>query len=914
MPTHTDDLRASSRKTLQADIAFLVEGLRDIIRVKEGESFLKLVQKIRILSEEIREGASARKVLKLQGMIASLPIPALHKVARAFTIYFQLVNIAEERERVRRILDYERDPAHPQQMSLGELFQRLKDRGIDPARIRSFMEKMSVELVMTAHPTEAKRRTVLEHLLGIAQILSEHSSPELTAPGRDAVFARLREALGILWQTSELRRRSVHVADEVDHTLFFFRRTILDLPLRVHEKALWEFKRVFGDSNISLKPFVRFGSWVGADRDGNPFVTPEVSLKTADAQEKLILNHYLHSVENFIRKYSQSSRLAGVSKELIRSTDKDQARLPELARGLARYETDEIYRKKFSFMHGKLENRLKGSGFAYANSQALIDDLEIIIRSLKQNKAGLAAAELQRFIRQVRVFGFHLASLDYRDHSHKFIRCAAEIFKGREIQLDFLAGKIARCSVKISLDRLSPESRDVLEQLDSIRRIQDAMGVEAVEEYILSHTTTPEEVLAFLYLAKKRGLIEVKSGKVVRSRIEVVPLFETIASLESAHEVMARLWQLDLYRSYAASRGDIQEIMLGYSDSSKDGGYLTANWKLHQAQSRLSDAARRYGIQLEFFHGKGGSIDRGGGESFRAILAQPFAAPDGRIKITEQGEVVSQKYSNPVIARRNIEQLTSAVLWSNLVRKEEYAGESRLAEWEEHLKCLSEASLKCYRNLLFETPGFLKYFFEATPIRVLERARIGSRPTFRGKSEDWSKLRAIPWVFSWIQSRYIISAWYGMGHALETFQKQYGARGLRNLRQMYNDWPFFQQLIQNVHVSLAKADLRIAKQYSDLVSDKALRNRIHGVIAEEHERTVREVLRISSESRLLSQNRVLEESIRLRNPYVDPLHYIQVRLLKEWPSLAPQSPKRQAIEEVLLLTVNGIAFGMKSTG
>ncbi|HTL70066.1 MAG TPA: phosphoenolpyruvate carboxylase, partial [Candidatus Eisenbacteria bacterium] len=506
------------------------------------------------------------------------------------------------------------------------------------------------------------------------------------------------------------------------------------------------------------------------------------------------------------------------------------------------------------------------------------------------------------------------ARMDFRDHMKKVHRTVSELFPDEPFEEGFLLKKILSSGRALANARLSPEARDVPDQLEMMKKIQDRRDPRLAEDYIVSMTESPADMLALFLLAKETGLIRLAGKKVSKSRIGIVPLFETIGALDRAHEVMDRLFSTPVYKSYLRSRGDVQEVMLGYSDSSKDGGYLTANWKLYLAQKRLAQTAEKHQIKLELFHGKGGTIDRGGGESHKAILAQPYAAAGGRMKVTEQGEVVAQKYANAVIAERNLEQLISAVVWTNLVSKREVAKSKKIPLWESRMEVLSDLSFRFYRQLVFETPGFLDFYNEATPIGVLKLTKIGSRPAMRGSRRGFEELRAIPWVFSWIQSRYVISAWYGCGWALQSYVKERGAEGLRELQEMYEEWAFFRSLIHNLQTSLAKTDMSTSEQYAALVEDAALRERIHRRIAEEHGRAVEEVLRISRQGELLDFHRVLKDSIRLRNPYVDPLNYLQVRFLDQIKRGAVAEADRAAVEEILLLTVNGIAFGMKSTG
>lgn len=865
---------------LRRDVRFLTTLLGDVIREQEGEKLFAKIEEIRGLAKNIRREPRPGLIEDQKRLIASLDLEEAYKIARAFTIYFQLVNIAEELQRVRRIREYEKDPSLLQDMSLRKLFHDLREQGIPGHEVLKFLSHMEIELVLTAHPTEAKRRTVLDHLLRIAAHLSRLDRPEITPDEREATAGAIKETLEILWQTSEVRQRKVQVLDEVDQTLFYFQRTILDLLPDTYEKAKREFGRFFGEKKADFGPFLRIGSWVGADRDGNPNVTCAVTKETVVHERRLIFLNYLAAMENLIRTFSQSEESIKVSRRLADSLKEDERLMPDQARELKRYEAHEIYRRKFSFMHQKLENTLRKKKPHYASAEDFLGDLLLVKESLEENKGALAAADLGRLVDQIRFFGFHLARLDFRDHAKKI--------------------KEAR--------------GDIAQQLKTIREIQDREDPAIVEDYILSMTEGPEDVLALFHLAREKGLIKISGKKVTGSRLGIVPLFETIDALDRSHEIMEQLFSMPDYRSYLASRGDAQEVMLGYSDSSKDGGYLTANWKLYLAQEKLAKAAEKHKIKLKLFHGKGGTIDRGGGESHKAILAQPSAAFGGRIKLTEQGEVVTQKYANPIIAERNLEQLISAVVWTNLVSRKELERNPKIPEWEGRMEHLSDASFYFYRKLIFETPGFLDFYNEATPIQVITMANIGSRPALRGLNKNFEELRAIPWVFSWIQSRYIFSAWYGMGHALESYTAGRGPGGLKELQEMYQEWPFFRSLINNVQVSLAKTDLYIAEQYASLVQDSALRKGIHEAISAEHDRAVSEVLKITSQNELLDYYKVLKESIRLRNPYVDPLNYLQVRFLREMRQTVPSAERRKKIGEILLLTVNGIAFGMKSTG
>lgn len=915
-PAYDQSAKLSSFERLRKDVRFLTTLLGDVIREQEGKRLFDIIEEIRKTSKAIRLRHDPKLVKKLEKLIDSLSLDDAYKVARAFTIFFQLVNIAEEMQRVRRIRDYDRDPSRMQDMSLRKLLHDLKKRGMSGKDVRDQLSRLEVEPVLTAHPTEAKRRTVLDHLLRIDTALTEINRSERTLLEHELLIEDIKRSLEVLWQTSEVRQRKMNVMDEVEQTIFYFKRTILKLVPAIHEKLRHEFRHVFPGEEFTEPPFVRFGSWVGADRDGNPFVTCDITRKTAGEHRELMSETYLAEVEELIRRFSQSTVRIPVSEEILESIAADCEKLPDLAREMKRYESTEMYRKKFSLIHKKLENTFSGEGYGYGSAEEFAKDLEVVSRSLKLNRGRHAAGgDLHRLIDRVRIFGFHMARLDFRDHSTK-IRAAVLEILGSEPDEDELIKQILEKDLHRIPKELSPEAADILEQLRTIRELSEKSYAGMVENYLISMSEKPSDLLGFFFLCKLTGLVEVQNYQVREARIGIVPLFETIDALAAAPAIMDRLLTIPIYQSYVAARGNLHEVMLGYSDSNKDGGYLTANWRLYVAQKKLAETALRHKIELRFFHGKGGTVDRGGGASHRAILAQPFAAFGGRIKITEQGEVVSQKYTNPTIASRNIEQLITAVAWTNIASKPRETT-PQVRQWEEKMEFLSTTSHQFYRELIFETDHFLDFYYQATPIHVIEMTKIGSRPAKRRASRRIEDLRAIPWVFSWIQSRYIVSSWYGVGHALDRFIKERKGDGLRELRDMYAQWPFFKSVIDNVQISLAKADLYIANLYSQLVHDTKLRDDIHKRLQAEHRRSIEKVLQVTGQRRLLEKLQVLDASIKLRNPYVDPLNFIQLRYLSKFrdPGYDRLSDEtKNEIGEVLLLTTNGISFGMKSTG
>ncbi len=790
---------------LQREVRFITTRLGAILREQAGAAAFNHVEQLRQLSKAIRAQHDRASIRAKRRLVARLTTTQAYQVAHAFSLFFQLTNLCEERARVRH-LQSNPEPAQ----SLRQLFRELKLAGVTTETIQRCLDALEVEPVLTAHPTEAKRRTTLNHLLRLA---NGFSAPD--------------EILEALWQTDEIRERRVAPLDEVDNVLFLFERTILPAISGFYATFDAELRAAFPEAKRT-RPFLTFASWVGGDRDGNPFVTPEVSLATAERQRERLLGHYACECEELISELTHAARKRTIANDP--------------------FQPREIYRRKLL----AIRRRLTG---AYRHSGEFVRDLETIQNGLREQGARRAAnGHLADLIAQAKACGFHLAQLDFRDDRGKL--------------------------------KSSPD--ELLDEMRTLRTIQREEGEAAAHHFILSMTHRANDLTDLLALARQ-----------TKARVDIVPLFETIDDLDGAPQVMDAVFRDTDYRDHLRRRGDIQEIMLGYSDSNKDGGYLAANWFLYRAQLRLAQLGNAHGIKLRFFHGKGGSIDRGGGMSHRSLRAQPHAAQGCRIRITEQGEVIALKYSNPVIAQRNLEQLTSAVIAANCLPPP-----ATDPTWVAAMEKMARHSFDCYQELVYRTPEFLPYFRQATPIDLIEHLTIGSRPSRRSGEGDVRQLRAIPWVFAWTQSRHLLSAWYGLGHALQKF----GDRA--KLREMYAGWPFFAAVLENAEMSLAKTDLYIASRYASLVKDARVRRKIFGMIEDAHKRSVEAVLAVKQRGTLLGNQPVLAESIRLRNPYIDPLNYLQVRFLPHW----RRAKENENLRRLLALTVNGIAFGMKSTG
>ncbi len=919
---------------LRRDVRFLTSLLGEVILEQEGRGLFTAIERIRRLAKEIRHAPSPRRLQRVEQFINQLTLDQAQKISRAFTIYFQLVNLAEEQQRVRRIKFYESQPGPGLEMSVRRLLRDLKSHRVDAPQVRQLLDRMEVTLVLTAHPTEVRRRTTLEHLMAVAQELAALDAESVTAADRQRATDRIKETLEVLWQTNEARQRRLTVLDELANTLLYFRRTILGLVPELIRDLDAQVRAAYPTMRRRLPPWLRFGSWVGSDRDGHPGVTPEITWITAKRHREFILGHYQVAVQELIRRMSQSTMLAGVTPSLAASLEQDRRRLPGVARLLAeRFEPSELYRKKLSFIHTLLVRAQEGKAPGYHRAEEFLNDLRLIQESLLKHRGSrVALGAVDQLIRQVEIFGFHLAHLEFREHRDRITQAGSEILtlmQATPVSYQSLSEgdrvallcRMLGAAKTPAFDeaRLGAAAKDVLEQFRVMARIQRQIDPRLASVYLISMTQAASDLLMVLWLGRLAGLVQRSRSGRLRGTLDVVPLFETIPDLARADQAMTQLLDQPLYRRYLESRDERQEIMLGYSDSNKDGGYLAANWSLYRAQQALVRVAEACKIRVVFFHGRGGTIDRGGGMSHRAIVAQPFVAWQGRIKTTEQGEVVGAKYANPQIARRSTEQMFSAVVVTNLLVPVERALEQAvLARWEAIMGQLSDASAAAYRRLVWSDPDFLTYYRQATPIQLIQSMGTGgSRPAARTATWTMESLRAIPWVFSWIQSRHMLSAWYGIGSALEAFAAAHGRSGVEELQAMYEQWGFFRVLIDNAQASLAKADMYIARQYAALVTDQAIRDRIIGQIQGEYDQSVQWVLTVAKQPQLLATQPVLSHSIFLRNPYVDPLNYLQIRFLREWVAAEEAGralPEADRVLELLRLTVHGIAFGMKSTG
>jgi phosphoenolpyruvate carboxylase len=909
---------------LRRDINLLGRVLGRILIEQEGNDLFETEEEIRLLCKRLRFEYDPELDERLRRQIDALSVEQLRKIVRAFSVYFQLVNIAERYHRVRRRRQYESSPDNPpQRASLASALARLKSEGLEPEALRTVLEGMSVGLVMTAHPTEAMRRSVRRKHVRIGEMLESMETPSLTWKEQRRLEEDLAEEITVLWQTEELRVRRPEVDQEIERTLLFFENPLICATLEVYREFEDELSRQFPEATPRVGRVLEFGSWVGGDQDGNPFVEPEMITTALGLHRELILGRHLASVLWLTDHMSQSTRMIPVSEELLHSVEQDEKLMPEMVERHRGIDSNEVYRHKFLFMAERLRLALghAESPSAYSGATEFLDDLFVIRDSLLQN-GGVRVAEggLRDLIRQVEVFGFHLAKLDVRQESSTIGRAVAWLVwatTGEDLlEMDeaaraaLLRRLLADPDLSLpEMEGVPEETRRVIETFWRIRRAKVEHSGTPVETFILSMARNASDVLSVQLLARWSGLLEVdESGRCIANYLRVTPLFETVDDLRRAPEVLGYLLEDPFYRSSLRESGDLQEIMLGYSDSGKDAGYVTSNWTLYKAQGLLCSVARSYGVNLRLFHGRGGSAGRGGGPSYQAIMSQPPHTLQGRIRITEQGEVISFKYSMRGLARRNLDTVLAAVLEASADETPEVP-EPR---WIEVMEGLSSKAREAYLGLVYEDKDFLAFFSEASPIGELSLLNMGSRPARRVQNPAVDSLRAIPWVFAWTQNRFLLPSWYGAGTALSGYAAE--EQGLVVLREMYEGWPFFRTLVDFMQMTLAKSDLRIAENYTSLVSVPVVRDRLWGRISAEHADCVQAILLITKSENLLDDSPVLQRSIRLRNPYVDPLSYIQVTLLHRLRALPETAPEREAILTTLLLSISGVSSGMLNTG
>ncbi|WP_441234785.1 phosphoenolpyruvate carboxylase [Bradyrhizobium sp. 930_D9_N1_4] len=925
VPSDATDLRSNRPEDVQAleadtrlrdDIRLLGRILGDTVRDQEGADVFDLVERIRQTSIRFHrdEDRIARRELEqiLDGMSTSETV----RIVRAFSYFSHLANIAEDQNNIRQMRA--RSAANGSGV-LAETLAHARSAGISSDALRNFFKTAQVSPVLTAHPTEVRRKSTMDREMEVASLLDRRERVALTADEADASDEQLRREVLTLWQTNLLRRTKLTVLDEVANGLSFYDYTFLrEVPrlVNVLEDRLEE----GGEQAASeLASFLRMGSWIGGDRDGNPFVTADVMRGTLRLQSSRVMQFYLNELHVLGSELSIAAHLADVSEELRTLAERSPDTSPHRSGEPYRLAVSGIYARLTATAEAlevEITRRPVGKGRPYESVKELQADLDVLHRSLISNNARVIARGRLRLLRRaVDCFGFHLARLDIRQNSAVHERTIAELMDAANPGMSYLAlGEDARISLltnelRSTRSLVSPfvkYSDETMGELNVFHAAAEAhakFGSDAIPQCIISMCKGMSDMLEVAVLLKEVGLVH-PSG---RSAINIVPLFETIEDLQASSSIMDRMLSLHDYRRLVDSRGSVQEVMLGYSDSNKDGGFVTSGWELYKAEIGLVDVFERHGVRLRLFHGRGGSVGRGGGPSYDAIIAQPGGAVNGQIRITEQGEIISSKYSNAEVGRNNLEILAAATLEASLLHPRQSAPRR---EYLTTMDELSSLAFKAYRGLVYETEGFVDYFWASTVINEIATLNIGSRPASRKKTRAIEDLRAIPWVFSWAQCRLMLPGWYGFGSAVEQWIAEHPDKGMPFLKELYKEWPFFRMLLSNMDMVLAKSSIAIASRYAELVPDEALREKIFGRIRREWHSCIETLLDIMSQDRLLQGNPLLERSVRHRFPYLDPLNHVQVELLKEHRA---QNPDEQVLRGIQL-TINGISAGLRNTG
>ncbi len=943
-----------NERPLIEDIRFLGRILGDVIREQEGVEAFELIERIRTLSVAFRREADQEADKALKKLLKGLSGDQTVSVIRAFTYFSHLANLAEDRHHIRRRAIHER-AGNTQEGSLEVAMSRLRWGGIAPKAISTMLEHSYVAPVLTAHPTEVQRKSILDAERGIAQLLTQRDEIKLRGSAfeakKDALTprelaaneAQMRARVMQLWQTRLLRFTKLTVHDEIENALSYYESTFLrEIP-----KLYANLEQLLG--NQPVHSFLRMGQWIGGDRDGNPNVSAQTLDYALRRQAEVALRHYLTEVHYLGGELSISAMLTQCSPAMQALADSSPDH--------NEHRMDEPYRRALTGVYARLAATLKAlTGTeaarhavapqnAYANADEFVAELRTLEASLiTHHAAALISQRLHPLIRAVEVFGFHLATVDLRQSSDKHEEVVAELLKSARIEADYRAlDETAKRSLllrqlndartlQVQGFEYSSHAQGELAIFRMAKHMRERFGHQSIRHYIISHTETVSDLLEVLLLQKEAGLMRGTLDAQALNDLIVVPLFETIEDLRNAAPIMREFYALPGIKAMVIRSGAEQDIMLGYSDSNKDGGIFTSNWELYRAeialvelfdslnaQNKLAPAASGSAhavasigakIQLRMFHGRGGTVGRGGGPSYEAILAQPPGTVRGQIRLTEQGEVIGSKYANPEIGRRNLETLVAATLEATLLQPTKPATKAFL----ETAATLSSDSMAAYRALVYETPGFTEYFFSSTPIREIAELNIGSRPASRKPSQRIEDLRAIPWGFSWGQCRLTLPGWYGFGSAVQSFVNSGGTAEVKErtalLQKMVKQWPFFRTLLSNMDMVMAKSDLALASRYSELVSDARLRKKIFSTIEAEWHLTAQALSTITGEKNRLANNSALQRSIRHRFPYIDPLHHLQVELVRRY--RAGKADER--VQRGIHISINGIAAGLRNTG
>jgi phosphoenolpyruvate carboxylase len=915
-PNRSEDIAALEEDVrLREDIRLLGRILGDTVRDQEGADVFDLVERIRQTSIRFHRDNDRPARLELEAILDGMSTEITVRIVRAFSYFSHLANIAEDQNNIRQMRG---QAGTPKAGTLAGTLAHAREAGIGAADLRKFFGQAFVGPVLTAHPTEVRRKSTIDREMEIAELLDRRERVQLTVEESSADEEQLRREVLTLWQTNLLRRTKLTVLDEVANGLSFYDYTFLREVPRLH--CALEDRLNAGGADSELASFLRMGSWIGGDRDGNPFVTAEVMRGTLRLQSSRALRFYLEELHALGAELSLAAHLADVSDELRQLAERSPDPSPHRSGEPYRLAVSGIYaRLAATALKLKIETTRRlpvGEAAPYTSVKEFKADLDILDRSLIANNSRVIARGRLRLLRRaVDCFGFHLANLDIRQNSAVHERTVAELLDAAMPGMSYLAlneeQRIALLTGELrdprpltsAFVKYSDETVGELAIFHEAAAAHVAYGADAIPQCIISMCKGISDMLEVALLLKEAGLVD-PSG---RSALNIVPLFETIEDLQASSAIMDRLLSMHDYRRLVDSRGGIQEVMLGYSDSNKDGGFVTSGWELYKAEIGLVEVFERHGVRLRLFHGRGGSVGRGGGPSYDAIIAQPGGAVNGQIRITEQGEIISSKYSNPEVGRNNLEILAAATLEASLLQPRQSAPS------DDYLKAMDQLSalaFKAYRGLVYETEGFADYFWGSTVINEIATLNIGSRPASRKKTREIEDLRAIPWVFSWAQCRLMLPGWYGFGSAVEKWVAEHPDKGMPFLKELYREWPFFRTLLSNMDMVLAKSSIAIASRYAELVPDAGLRDNIFGRIRQEWHTSIETLLEIMGQDRLLQGNPLLERSIRNRFPYLDPLNHVQVELLK--------AHRAENVDEAVLrgiqITINGISAGLRNSG
>ena len=924
---------AAKNKPLMEDIRLLGRLLGDVIREQEGKEAFELIERVRQLSVayRLKKDASAGRVL--DRLLKNLSADQTVSVIRAFSYFSHLANIAEDRHHVRRRQHHER-MGHQQEGSLALTFERLHQADVRAADVAHTLATAYISPVLTAHPTEVQRKSILDAERAIAELVGERDDLHGERERRDNE-ALMRARITQLWQTRMLRYTKLTVADEIENALSYYQSTFLRQIPRLYREIEEQL------AGHPVPSFLRMGQWIGGDRDGNPNVTADTLRMALARQSEVALRFYLTEAHALGGELSISQMLAGVTPAMQALADASPDRNP--------HREDEPYRRALIGVYARLAatlHALTGTEALrhavppqnpYTDPAEFLADLDVIAASLQSHHAqALVAPRLAPLKRAVQVFGFHLATVDLRQSSDKHEAVVAELLKAARLHDDYSAlDEAGRRSLLLGLlndarplrvhgAAYSELAVGELAIFETAREMLARYGRQALRHYIISHTESVSDLLEVLLLMKECGLVAGPNGGTLdagaTAALIVVPLFETIGDLRQAEPIMREFYALPGITELVLRSGGEQDIMLGYSDSNKDGGFFTSNWELYRAELALvglfGPLRAAHGITLRLFHGRGGTVGRGGGPSYQAILAQPPGTVNGQIRLTEQGEVIGSKYANPEIGRRNLETLVAATLEATLLHPQTGGKSGAPKAFLEAAAAISDASYAAYRHLVYETPGFTDYFFSATPIREIAELNIGSRPASRKATRAIEDLRAIPWGFSWGQCRVALPGWCGFGSAIDAFLGTGAERDerLKLLQKMHKQWPFFRTLLSNLDMVLAKSDLRIAARYVELVEDKKLGKRIFTAVKAEWERTHQALSLITGEAERLQSNPALARSIEHRFPYLDPLNHLQVELMRRYRNRKEGDPANERLQRGIHISINGVAAGLRNTG